>query len=98
MGSFTAQLAYQNAQYGIRANVILPGLMNTPMAVDTRAREFKKTRAEVEAERDRQVPLRKKMGTGWDVANAALFLASDEANFSTGVTPPGDGGGSVRRG
>ena len=41
MVSFTEQLAYQNAQYGIRANVILPGLMNTPMAVDTRAREFK---------------------------------------------------------
>ena len=48
MVSFTEQLAYQNASYGIRANVILPGLMNTPMAVDTRAREFKKTRAEVE--------------------------------------------------
>src|SRR6185369_15871470 len=43
MVAFTEQLAYQNAQYGIRANVILPGLMNTPMAVDTRAREFKKT-------------------------------------------------------
>ena len=43
MVSFTEQLAYQNAQYGIRANVILPGLMNTPMAVDTRAREFKKS-------------------------------------------------------
>ena len=71
MVSFTEQLAYQNAQYGIRANVILPGLMNTPMAVDTRARTFKKTRAEVEAERDAQVPLGKKMGTGWDVANAA---------------------------
>ena len=41
MIAFTEQLAYQNAQYGIRANVILPGLMNTPMAVDTRAREFK---------------------------------------------------------
>src|SRR5438552_5893104 len=39
MIAFTEQLAYQNAQYGIRANVILPGLMNTPMAVDTRARE-----------------------------------------------------------
>ena len=77
MVAFTEQLAYQNAQYGIRANVILPGLMNTPMAVDTRAREFKKSRAEVEAERDAKVPLRKKMGTGWDVANAALFLASD---------------------
>ena len=98
MVSFTEQLAYQNAQYGIRANVILPGLMNTPMAVDTRAREFKKSRAQVEAERDSQVPLRKKMGTGWDVANAALFLASDEANFITGVTLPVDGGASVRRG
>jgi NAD(P)-dependent dehydrogenase (short-subunit alcohol dehydrogenase family) len=98
MVSFTEQLAYQNAQYGIRANVILPGLMNTPMAVDTRARTFKKTRAEVEAERDSHVPLRKKMGTGWDVANAALFLASDEANFITGVTLPVDGGASVRRG
>jgi NAD(P)-dependent dehydrogenase (short-subunit alcohol dehydrogenase family) len=98
MVAFTEQLAYQNAQYGIRANVILPGLMDTPMAVDTRAREFKKTRAEVAAERDRQVPLRRKMGTGWDVANAALFLASDEANFITGVTLPVDGGASVRRG
>ena len=98
MVAFTEQLAYQNAQYGIRANVILPGLMNTPMAVDTRAREFGKSRAEIEAERDSKVPLRRKMGTGWDVAHAALFLASDEANFITGVTLPVDGGASVRRG
>jgi len=98
MIAFTEQVAIQNAEYGIRANVILPGLMNTPMAVDTRAREFKKSRAEVEAERDAKVPLRRKMGTGWDVANAALFLASDEANFITGVTLPVDGGASVRRG
>ena len=98
MIAFTEQLAYQNADYGIRANVILPGLMDTPMAVDTRAREWHKTRAEVAAERDSKVPLRKKMGTAWDVANAALFLASDEANFITGVTLPVDGGASVRRG
>jgi len=98
MIAFTEQLAYQNAEYGIRANVILPGLMNTPMAVDTRAREFRRSRAVVEAERDAKVPLRRKMGTGWDVANAALFLASDEANFITGVTLPVDGGASVRRG
>jgi NAD(P)-dependent dehydrogenase (short-subunit alcohol dehydrogenase family) len=98
MVAFTEQLAYQNAQYGIRANVILPGLMDTPMAVDTRARTFNKTRAQVAAERDSQVPLRGKMGTGWDVANAALFLASDEANFITGVTLPVDGGSSIRRG
>jgi NAD(P)-dependent dehydrogenase (short-subunit alcohol dehydrogenase family) len=98
MIAFTEQLAYQNAEYGIRANVILPGLMNTPMAVDTRAREWNKSRAEVEAERDSKVPLRRKMGTAWDVANAALFLASDEANFITGVTLPVDGGASVIRG
>jgi len=98
MIAFTEQLAYENAEFGIRANVILPGLMNTPMAVDTRAREFGKSRAEVAAERDARVPLRKKMGTGWDVANAALFLASDEAGFITGVTLPVDGGASVRRG
>ncbi|HJY50675.1 MAG TPA: SDR family NAD(P)-dependent oxidoreductase, partial [Stellaceae bacterium] len=98
MIAFTEQLAYQNAEFGIRANVILPGLMDTPMAVDTRAREFGKSRAEVAAERDSKVPLRRKMGTAWDVANAALFLASDEASFITGVTLPVDGGTSVRRG
>jgi NAD(P)-dependent dehydrogenase (short-subunit alcohol dehydrogenase family) len=98
MIAFTEQLAYQNAEFGIRANVILPGLMDTPMAVDTRAREFGKSRAEVAAERDSKVPLRRKMGSAWDVANAALFLASDEASFITGVTLPVDGGASVRRG
>src|ERR1700737_3165533 len=98
MIAFTEQLAYQNARYGIRANVILRGLMNTPMAVDTRAREFNRSRAEVEAERDAKVPLRNRMGTGWDVANAALFLASDEAGFITGGGVPVDGGASVRRG
>jgi NAD(P)-dependent dehydrogenase (short-subunit alcohol dehydrogenase family) len=98
MIAFTEQLAYQNAEYGIRANVILPGLMDTPMAVDTRAKAFGKSRSEVAAARDAQVPLRHKMGTAWDVANAALFLASDEASFITGVTLPVDGGASVRRG
>jgi NAD(P)-dependent dehydrogenase (short-subunit alcohol dehydrogenase family) len=98
MIAFTQQLALQNAAYGIRANAILPGLMNTPMAVDTRARGFHKPRAEVEAERDAQVPLRRKMGTAWDVANAALFLASDEAGFITGVALPVDGGALARIG
>jgi NAD(P)-dependent dehydrogenase (short-subunit alcohol dehydrogenase family) len=97
MIAFTEQIACQNAQFGIRANVILPGLMDTPMAVDTRARVWGKTRAEVAAARDARVPLRGKMGTAWDVANAALFLASDEANFITGVALPVDGGSSLRR-
>ena len=54
MIAFTQQVAIQNAEYGIRANVILPGLMDTPMAVDTRARATGKSRAEVAAERDAQ--------------------------------------------
>ena len=98
MVAFTQQLALQNAAYGIRANCILPGLMDTPMAVDTRARASNRSRAEIAAERDAKVPLRGKMGTGWDVANAALFLASDEANFITGVALPVDGGALVKVG
>jgi NAD(P)-dependent dehydrogenase (short-subunit alcohol dehydrogenase family) len=96
--AYTQQLAIQNAEFGIRANVILPGLMDTPMAVDSRARASGKPRAEVAAMRDAKVPLRKRMGTAWDVANAALFLASDEANFITGAALPVDGGMSVKVG
>jgi NAD(P)-dependent dehydrogenase (short-subunit alcohol dehydrogenase family) len=96
MVAFTQQVAIQNAEFGVRANVILPGLMDTPMAVDTRARASGKSRAEVAAGRDARVPLRHKMGTAWDVANAALFLASDEANFITGVALPVDGGALVQ--
>jgi len=93
--AYTQQLAIQNAEYGVRANCILPGLMDTPMAVDTRARASNRSRAEVAAERDARVPLRHKMGTPWDVANAALFLASDEASFITGVALLVDGGAAL---
>ena len=98
MLAVTVQIADQNAEHGIRCNVILPGLMDTPMAVDTRVRHTGKSRAEVAAERDAKVPLRRKMGTAWDVANAALFLASDEAGFITGVALPVDGGRVIRIG
>jgi len=50
------------------------------------------------AKGDRQVPLLGGMGTAWDTANAALFLASDEARFVTGVVLPVDGGTSIRIG
>jgi len=98
MIAYTQQLAIQNAEFGVRANVILPGLMDTPMAVDTRARISGRSRAEIAALRDAEVPLRKRMGTAWDVANAALFLASDEASFITGVALPVDGGALVKIG
>jgi len=98
MIAFAQQVAIQNAEYGVRANVILPGLMDTPMAVDTRARASGRPRAEIAAERDARVPLRRRMGTAWDVANAALFLASEEAGFITGAALPVDGGGAINTG
>ena len=96
--ALTEQLAYANARYGIRANVILPGLMNTPMAIESRVGLDGKSREDVIAERDARVPLGRKMGTAWDIAHAAAWLASDKASFITGVALPVDGGASVRRG
>jgi NAD(P)-dependent dehydrogenase (short-subunit alcohol dehydrogenase family) len=96
--ALTQNIAMGNARYGIRANSILPGLMNTPMAVEGYASLSGDDRETVIAARDAKVPLRKKMGTAWDVANAALFLASDEAGFITGINLPVDGGQSIRVG
>ena len=92
--AFTENVAAQNAKYGVRANTILPGLMNTPMAIESRVAAGT-PREEVVAARDRRVPLGRRMGTGWDVAHAALFLHSDEASFITGVSLIVDGGESV---
>jgi NAD(P)-dependent dehydrogenase (short-subunit alcohol dehydrogenase family) len=92
--ALTENLAAHNAQYGVRANSILPGLMNTPMAIESRVAAGT-PREDVIASRDRRVPLGRRMGTGWDVAHAALFLHSDEASFITGVSLAVDGGESV---
>ncbi|MFK7941619.1 MAG: SDR family NAD(P)-dependent oxidoreductase [Paracoccaceae bacterium] len=98
VNTFTHHIAMENAESGIRANVILPGLMDTPMAIERRALESGVERATIRAERDAQVPLRRQMGTAWDVANAGLFLASDEAAYITGIVLPVDGGLSARIG
>jgi NAD(P)-dependent dehydrogenase (short-subunit alcohol dehydrogenase family) len=92
--ALTENLAAANARHGVRANAILPGLMNTPMAIEARVAQGTR-REEVIAARDRRVPLRRRMGTGWDVAYAALYLHSDEAAFVTGVSLAVDGGEGV---
>jgi NAD(P)-dependent dehydrogenase (short-subunit alcohol dehydrogenase family) len=94
----TTSVAQANASRGIRCNAVLPGLMDTPMAVDAVARATGQTAGDVRAARDARVPLGGKMGTGWDTAYAVLYLASDESRFVTGVLLPVDGGMSVRIG
>ncbi|MGH0031173.1 MAG: SDR family NAD(P)-dependent oxidoreductase [Myxococcota bacterium] len=98
VNAYTQSLAIGNAKYGIRANVIMPGLMNTPMAVEGISEARGIPREKLIEQRDAQVPLGGRMGTAWDVAHAALFLASDEARFITGVALPVDGGQSARIG
>lgn len=97
VNALTHALATTNARFNIRANAIMPGLIDTPMAVDAAARAGGWRRADVAAARAARVPLGRQ-GTAWDVANAALFLASDEAAFITGVLLPVDGGQSAQVG
>jgi NAD(P)-dependent dehydrogenase (short-subunit alcohol dehydrogenase family) len=97
VNALTQNLAITNARHGVRANAIMPGFMDTPMAVVATARALGVARDEVAAGRAAMVPLGRQ-GTAWDVANAALFLASDEAAFITGVVLAVDGGQSARVG
>ncbi|MFP5322430.1 MAG: SDR family NAD(P)-dependent oxidoreductase [Acidimicrobiia bacterium] len=92
------EVAMGNASHGIRCNAVMPGLMDTPMAVDALASALGVDRAEVARRRDAMVPLGGRQGTAHDVANAVLFLASDEAAFVTGAVLPVDGGQSARIG
>ncbi len=92
LNALTHHLAMANARYGIRANAILPGLMETPMAMIGHSTARGIDIEELRRQRNAAVPLRQRMGTGWDTAYAALWLASDEARFVTGVLLPVDGG------
>lgn len=89
---FTQSVALQYARKGVRANCILPGLMNTPMIVEPLKGAYGGGDVDkMVAVRDAQCPTGK-MGDAWDVAKAALFLASDDAGYITGVALPVDGG------
>jgi NAD(P)-dependent dehydrogenase (short-subunit alcohol dehydrogenase family) len=88
----TVALALQYAPRGIRANCVMPGLIDTPLIYKQISDQYGSI-DEMVAARSRAVPMGR-MGTAWDVANAAAFLASDDAQFITGVCLPVDGGQS----
>ena len=94
VNALTQTLAAANARFGIRVNAILPGLIDTPMAVDAVARSMGQPREAVATARAARVPMGHQ-GSADDIANAAVFLASDEAAFITGVLLPVDGGQCV---
>jgi len=88
----TVALAMQYARQGIRANCIMPGLIDTPLIYKQISGQYASV-DEMVAARNAAVPVGR-MGSAWDVAHAAVFLASDEAQFITGVCLPVDGGQS----
>jgi NAD(P)-dependent dehydrogenase (short-subunit alcohol dehydrogenase family) len=98
INALSHSLAIDNAADGVRVNTIMPGLLDTPMAVDAWAAALKLPVETIRGRRDAMVPLRAKMGSGWDVAYASLFLHSEEAGFITGVVLPVDGGQLTRVG
>ena len=90
VNQFTQAVALQYARKGIRANVILPGMLNTPTARVALGSQFEDD-ADLVAKRNALCPTGA-MGDAWDIAHASVFLASDEAKYITGVLLPVDGG------
>lgn len=95
VNQLTQNIAVQYAAKGIRANCILPGLLNTPMIVEPLKDAYGGGYDEMVRQRDALSPTGK-MGDAWDVAHAALFLASDEARYVNGVQLLVDGGLSCK--
>lgn len=94
MNQMTRSTAVQYAPQNVRVNAVLPGLMKTPMVEHSAGLAASYAKGDIEAmwrARDAQVPMGH-MGEAWDVANAALFLASDESRYVTGIELVVDGG------
>jgi NAD(P)-dependent dehydrogenase (short-subunit alcohol dehydrogenase family) len=89
------QIARENARFGIRANCVLPGYIDTPMSVDLRAKIKNQSRDQIVRRLGTMVPLKGGMGNAWQVAHAVLYLISDDAAFVTGVNLPVDGGSTL---
>lgn len=95
MIGFTQNIAIQYAPLGIRANCVSPGFMNTPMVSSSLTAAYGGETEAMLEKRHAQCPMGF-MGDAWDVASAALFLASDSARYITGVNLVVDGGLTLR--
>jgi len=89
--NLTRAMAAHHGRDGVRVNAVAPGMVYTPMVysrgMSPEMREARRQRSLLQTE-----------GTGWDVGNAVLFLASDEARWITGVTLPVDAGATASMG
>jgi NAD(P)-dependent dehydrogenase (short-subunit alcohol dehydrogenase family) len=89
--NLTRAMAAHHGRDGVRVNAVAPGMVYTPMVysrgMSPEMREARRQRSLLQTE-----------GTGWDVGNAVLFLASDEARWITGVTLPVDAGATAGMG
>ena len=91
VNQFTRSVAVQYASKNIRCNAVLPGLIDTPRIRITVLPFYNGDVEKMRTARSTSVPMRR-MGSPWDIANAALFFASDESRYVTGVLMPVDGG------
>jgi NAD(P)-dependent dehydrogenase (short-subunit alcohol dehydrogenase family) len=86
--NLTRAMAAHHGRDGVRVNAVAPGMVYTPMVssrgMTPELREARRRRSLLQTE-----------GTGWDVGQAVLFLASDEARWITGVTLPVDAGATA---
>jgi NAD(P)-dependent dehydrogenase (short-subunit alcohol dehydrogenase family) len=94
---FVRWMAFENAPHNVRCNVIMLGLIDTPMAIEGYHAATGTPRDEIRKQRDTSVPMGR-MGTGLETANVAVFLASEEASYITGAVIPVDGGLHTRVG
>lgn len=89
--ALTRTIAVQYAAQGIRANAVMPGLIDTPMAMEGISTALGIDKETLRRARESAVPMQR-MGEAWDVAYAALYLASEESKYVTGIVLPVDGG------
>jgi NAD(P)-dependent dehydrogenase (short-subunit alcohol dehydrogenase family) len=92
LNHFTVGVALEHAQANIRANAIMPGKMDTPL-IHRQIEGQYASPDDMMRTRNETCPMGR-MGTMWDVASAAVFLASDEAGYVTGQCLAADGGAS----